>query len=95
MEIRQFVFEPNDCSVIKVSERSVTLFVDASVPMDVLESLYGKICARERRWLAYLRRLMRQERRRALCRICPKRRRSKIRRYRRISLRFRCRLPVR
>jgi hypothetical protein len=95
MEIRQFIFEPNDCSVIKVSERNVTLFVDESVPVEVLESLYRKICARERRWIAYRRRLMRQERRRALCRISPKRRRSKIRRYKRISLRFRCRLPVR
>ena len=95
MEVRQFIFEPNGCHVTKVSNERATIFVDASVPAQVLEEWYRQICARERRWLAYCRRLRREETRRGLRRVCLKQRRSKIRRYRLIALRGRCRLPIR
>lgn len=95
MKIRQFIFKPNDCSVIKITESKVTLFVDAGVPVEVLEKWYRRICARERRWLAYRRRLKRQERRRVRQRTCLKRRRSKIRRYRRVAVRYRFGLRIR
>jgi hypothetical protein len=95
MEIRQFIFDPNGCHVTKVSNERATIFVDSSVPAEVLQEWYRQLCARERRWLAYRRRLRRQETRRVLRRVCLKRRRSKIRRYKHIALRLRCRQPVR
>ena len=95
MEIRQFIFKPNDCSVIEITERKVTLFVDADVPVEVLEKWYRRICERERRWLAYRRRLKRQEGRRVRHRACQKCRRSKIRRYRHVAVRYRFSLRIR
>jgi len=95
MEVRQFIFKPNGCLVTKVSDDRSTLFVDASVPVEVLQELYRRFSARERRWLAYRRRLRRQETRRVFRQISRRHRRWRIRRYKHVALRFRGRLPVR
>lgn len=95
MEVRQFIFKRNGCLVTKVSDDRATLFVDASVPVEVLQELYRRFSARERRWLAYRRRLRRQEARRVFRQISRRHRRRRIRRYKHVALRFRGRLPVR